>query len=289
MAKIREKRHKLYKVSLPEKLVQWIILAVFGSFMSLPLIYIINTAFKPLDELFLFPPIFFVINTTIKNFRDLFVIMADSWVPFSRYIFNTVLVTAVGTTGHVILASAGAYALEKFDFPGKKMMFASIVLSLMFSPIVTAVPNYLIISKLGFIDDLAAVYIPALQTSLGLYLMKQYIVSNVPDSLLESARIAGAKEWRIFFEIVMPVVKPAWLTLIIFIFPGLWNATGGVFIYSEQLKTLPVALMQIVTGGIARAGVSSAISLIMLIVPISIFILTQSSIMETMATSGIKE
>jgi ABC-type glycerol-3-phosphate transport system permease component len=289
MLKALKKRHRLYKVSLGERAIQVLILGAFGIFMSLPLVYVINTAFKPLDELFLFPPRFFVINPTLRNFRDLFVIMADSWVPFTRYVFNTLFITVIGTTGHVVLASAGAYALEKFEFPGKKMMFASIVLALMFSPVVTAVPNYLIISKIGLIDDLSSIYIPALQTSLGLYLMKQYMVSNVHDSLLESARISGAKEWRIFFSIVMPVVKPAWLTLIIFIFPGLWNATGGVYIYSEQIKTLPVALMQIVTGGIARAGVSSAISLIMLVVPIGIFILTQTSIMETMATSGIKE
>lgn len=215
--------------------------------------------------------------------------MSDSWVPFTRYLFNTVFVTAIGTAGHVILASAAAYGMEKFDFPGKKLMFSSVVLSLMFSSVVTSIPNYLIVSKLNMIDKLWAIIIPALQSSLGLYLMKQYMVTNVPDSLLESARISGAGEWRIFFEIVMPIVKPAWLTLIIFIFPGLWNATGGVMIYSEQIKTLPVALAQIVTGGIARAGVASAISLVMLVLPITMFVVTQSSIMETMATSGIKE
>ncbi len=287
--KLFKKKFDIQKQTKFEKVVTVIILSLFGSFMILPLLYIVNTAFKPLDELFLFPPRFFVMHPTMKNFRDLFVIMSDSWVPFSRYIFNTVFITMIGTAGHVILASAAAYALEKFDFPGKKLMFSTVVLSLMFSAVVTAIPNYLIISKLKMIDSLTAIIIPALQSSLGLYLMKQYMVANVPDSLLESARIAGAGEWRIFFEVVMPIVKPAWLTLIIFIFPGLWNATGGVLIYSEQIKTLPVALAQIVTGGIARAGVSSAISLVMLIVPISIFVLTQSSIMETMATSGIKE
>ena len=287
--KLFKKKFDIQKQTKFEKVVTVIILSLFGSFMILPLLYIVNTAFKPLDELFLFPPRFFVMHPTMKNFRDLFVIMSDSWVPFSRYIFNTVFITMIGTAGHVILASAAAYALEKFDFPGKKLMFSTVVLSLMFSAVVTAIPNYLIISKLKMIDSLTAIIIPALQSSLGLYLMKQYMVANVPDSLLESARIAGAGEWRIFFEVVMPIVKPAWLTLIIFIFPGLWNATGGVLIYSEQIKTLPVALAQVVTGGIARAGVSSAISLVMLIVPISIFVLTQSSIMETMATSGIKE
>ncbi|NLC68174.1 MAG: carbohydrate ABC transporter permease [Clostridiaceae bacterium] len=284
-----KKKYRIHKQTTAERVIIGVILALFGSFMLLPLIYIVNTAFKPMDELFIFPPRFFVINPTLKNFRDLAVIIPSSWVPFSRYVFNTVLVTAIGTTGHVILASAAAYAMEKLDFPGRKIMFSSVVLSLMFSTVVTAIPNYLIISKVKLIDTLASIYIPALQSSLGLYLMKQYIVTNVPDSLLESARIEGAGEWRIFFKVVMPIVKPAWLTLIIFIFPGLWNATGGVYIYSEQIKTLPVALLQIAAGGIARAGVSSAISLIMIIVPVIMFIITQSSIMETMATSGLKE
>ncbi|HBN83544.1 MAG TPA: carbohydrate ABC transporter permease [Clostridiales bacterium] len=283
------RKYKIHRQSTAERIILPLFLVFFGCFMLLPLLYIVNTAFKPLDELFLYPPRFFVSRPTMKNFRDLFVIMSDSWVPFTRYLFNTVFVTAIGTAGHVILASAAAYGMEKFDFPGKKLMFSSVVLSLMFSSVVTSIPNYLIVSKLNMIDKLWAIIIPALQSSLGLYLMKQYMVTNVPDSLLESARISGAGEWRIFFEIVMPIVKPAWLTLIIFIFPGLWNATGGVMIYSEQIKTLPVALAQIVTGGIARAGVASAISLVMLVLPITMFVVTQSSIMETMATSGIKE
>lgn len=287
--KLFHRKFKVHKKSKLESVLLPLILGIFGVFMLLPLLYIVNTAFKPMDELFLYPPRFFVTNPTLKNFRDLFVIMSDSWIPFTRYLFNTLFVSVTGTIGHIILASAAAYGLEKFDFPGRKLMFSTVVLSLMFSSVVTSIPNYIIISELKMIDRLLAIIVPALQSSLGLYLMKQYMVTNVPDSLLESARIAGAGEWRIFFEIVMPIVKPAWLTLIIFIFPGLWNATGGVMIYSEQIKTLPVALAQIVTGGIARAGVSSAISLIMLVLPITIFISTQSSIMETMATSGIKE
>lgn len=256
--------------------------------MVLPMIYALNNAFKPLDELFVFPPRFFVRHPTIQNFSDLFNIMSNSWVPFSRYIFNTLFITVAGTAGHVIMASMAAYSLAKHKFFGSTFIFQTIVLSLMFSGAVTFIPNYLIMAKFKWIDSYASIIVPAFQSSLGLYLMKQFM-EGVNDSLLEAARIDGASEVTVFWKVAMPAVKPAWLTLIILSVQGLWNATGGAYIYSEQLKTLPVALSQIISGGIARAGVGAAISLFMMIVPITLFIITQSNIIQTMASSGMKE
>jgi ABC-type glycerol-3-phosphate transport system permease component len=266
----------------------FLMLAVFGVFMALPLVYAISQAFKPLDELFIFPPRFFVMNPTLSNFGDLFMLMGSSWVPFSRYIFNTVFITIVGTFGHLFIASMAAYALSKHRFPGDKFFFSMIVLSLMFSRSVTGIPSYLIMTGLGWIDNIASIIVPAFAATLGLYLMRQFMV-QVPDSLLESARIDGASEFRIYWQIVMPAVKPAWLTLIIFSFNSLWNTEGSVFIYSEELKTLPYALQQILLGGIARAGVGAAVAVLMMIVPIIMFVITQSNIIETMASSGMKE
>ena len=263
-------------------------LILFGIFMALPLVYAINNAFKPLDEIFLFPPRFFVKNPSLDNFQDLFVIMGKSWVPFSRYIFNTMFITAVGTAGHLIFASMGAYVLAKYEFPGRKSFFNIVVTALMFSGYVTSIPNYLIMTKLGWVDTYLSVIIPAFASPMGLFLMKQFM-EGIPDSLIEAAKIDGAKEGRIFFNIVMPMVKPAWLTLIIFSIQNLWNNKASNFIYSEELKTLPYALQQIINGGVARAGVGAAVSLFMMIVPIAVFILTQSNIIETMATSGIKD
>jgi len=265
-----------------------VVLAIVGVFFALPLVYAINNAFKPLDEIFLFPPRFFVRNPTLDNFQDLFILLSQSWVPFSRYMFNTVFITAVGTTGHVIVASMAAYALAKHKFPGQNFLFTIIVMSLMFSYHVTAIPNYLTMATLGWIDTYLALIVPAIGGSLGLFLMRQFM-EQIPDSLLESARMDGAKEFRVFWQIAMPTVKPAWLTLIIFCFQSLWNMQGGWYIYSEELKTLPYALQQILAGGIARAGAGAAVALVMMIVPITMFIVTQSSIIETMATSGLKE
>ncbi len=265
------------------------LLCVMGAFMALPLVYVIISAFKPLDEFFLFPPRFFVQNPTLQNFEDLFVLMQDSWVPFTRYIFNTLFITAAGTLLHIIFASMAAYVLEKHHFPGRKMVFAFITGTLMFSPVVTWVPNMLIMNSLHLMDSYWAVLLPVVGMPLGLFLMKQFM-SGIPDALIEAARIDGMRETRLFFQIVMPIVRPAWLTLMILCIKDLWNTTGSFYIRSEQLKTLPYAMNNIITsGGSARAGAGAVVGLILISVPVLVFLLCQNSIIETMAASGIKE
>ncbi|MBW5445247.1 ABC transporter permease subunit [Cohnella sp. CFH 77786] len=274
--------------SFATSLFLFVLLAVFGAFSALPLLYAVNNAFKPLDELFVFPPRFFVNNPTWDNFYDLVSLMGNSWVPLSRYIANTLLITIVGTAGHILLASAAAYPLAKYRFPGSRTLFSIVVLSLMFSGHVTAIPNYMVMSWLGWINTLTSIIVPSLAFPLGLFLMKQFM-EQIPDALLEAAKIDGASEYRIYWTIVMPNVKPAWLTLMILQFPFLWGSDGGSFIYSENLKTLHYALGQITLGGIARAGVGAAVALILMVVPITLFIISQSSVIQTMATSGMKD
>ena len=266
-----------------------VMLFVFGAFMFLPMVYAISQSLKPLDELFMFPPRFFVINPTFKNFSELFRLMSESWVPFSRYIFNTVLVSVGGTFGHLFLASMAAYAMTKINFPGRKGMFKLVYYSLMFHSTVSALSNFIIMSFLGMIDTYFALIIPAFGYTLGFYLMRQFIESTVPDSVLESARLDGAKELTIYWKIVMPMVKPAWLTLIVYSFQGLWNSGTSIYIYSEQLKTFNYAIQQILAGGIVRSGAAAASTVIMMLVPISVFVITQSNIIETMASSGMKD
>ena len=256
--------------------------------MVFPLVFAINSALKPLDELFMFPPKVFAQNPTLDNFADLFVTMGKSWVTFTRYVFNTVFITVVGTAGHLIIASMGAFVLAKYDFPGGKTFFKLVTVALMFSGYVTAIPNYLIINALGWIDTYWAIIIPAFAAPIGLFLMKQFM-EGLPTSLIEAAKIDGANEWKVFMGIVMPNVKPAWLTLIIFSVQSLWNNRAATFIYSEEKKTLVYALQQIQSGGIARTGQAAAVTVIVMIVPIAIFILSESQILETMASSGLKD
>ena len=264
------------------------ILTVFGLFFAYPLVFAINNAFKPLNEIFRFPPTLFVKRPTINNFQDLFILMSKSWVTFSRYIFNTVFITVVGTVGLIIVASMRAFVVSKYKFPGAKIFFNGVIITLMFSGYVTAIPNYLVMAKLGWVDTFLSVIVPAWAMPMGFFLLKQFI-DTIPDTLLEAAKVDGAKEFRIFYFIVLPMIKPAWLTVMIFSVQNLWNARASNYIYSEQLKTLPYSLGQIITGGIARAGVGAAVTLFVMIVPLVMFIFAQSNVLQTMANSGIKE
>ena len=266
-----------------------IVLTILGLFMFLPMYYVVIQSFKPLDELFMFPPRFYVINPTFDNFTDLVTLMSDSWVPFSRYIFNTVFLTICGTLGNLVFASMAAYSLAKLRFPGRNAIFQIIVMSLMFHSTVNQVTHFIILSSFGWIDTYLSIIVPSMATTMGLYLMKQFMETSVPDTVLESARLDGASEFRTYLTIAMPMVKPAWLTLIVYSFQGLWNTGSTIYIYSEQLKTFSYAIGQILAGGIVRAGAGAASTVVMMIVPILVFIISQSRILETMATSGMKD
>ena len=290
MGKLRTRSHKVVlNRSAGGDTGITVVLVLMGAFMFLPMIYVIMQSLKPLDELWMFPPRFWVVNPTLSNFSDLFSLMNESWVPFSRYIFNTVFITAAGTAGNLLIASMAAYSLAKLKFPGRNVMFQMIVLSLMFHQTVHQVAHFIILSKLGWVDTYLAIIIPSLAGTMGLYLMKQFMESSVSDAVLESARLDGASEFKTFWVIAMPMVKPAWLTLIIETFKGLWNTGASIYIHSEQLKTFNYAIQQIVTGGVARAGAGAAATVVMMIVPITVFVLNQSKIIETMGSSGMKD
>lgn len=266
----------------------YFMLALVAVAMAFPLVFSIASSLKPLDELFRFPPRIFPQHVTLDNFSDLFVTLSQSYVPFSRYLVNTVFITFVGTAGHLLIASMAAFVLAKYDFPGGKTFFNIVVTALMFSGYVTGIPNYVIMSKLNMIDTYWAVILPAFAAPIGLFLMKQFM-EGLPTALIEAAHLDGASEMRIFWSIVMPNVKPAWLTVIIFSVQSLWNTNAATVIYSESKKTLVYALQQIQAGGVARTGQAAAVTVIVMLVPISIFILSQSQILETMASSGLKD
>ena len=274
--------------SIAGDIALYIFLIFVALVMAFPIIYAVSSALKPLDELFKFPPKIFPQNPTFDNFSDLFVTMGKSWVTFSRYLFNTVWITFAGTFGHLIIASMGAFVLAKYEFPGAETFFKVVTVAMMFTGYVTQIPNYLILNKLGWIDTYWAIIIPAFASPMGLFLMKQFM-EGLPTSLIEAAKIDGATEWTVFKNIVMPNVKPAWMTLIIFSVQALWNNKAATYIYSEERKTLVYALQQIQAGGIARTGQGAAVLVVVMIVPIIIFVFSESQILETMASSGLKE
>ena len=256
--------------------------------MVLPLVFAVTNSLKPTDELFRFPPKLFPDNPTMQNFKDLFILMNTSWVPFTRYFFNTIFITFVGTFGQIVCCSLCSYALAMYKFPGNRFITKMIELALMFNGTVLGIPTYMVMANLGLIDTYWALILPMFCSALGMHLMRSFM-SQIPITMVEAARIDGANHLTIFWKIIMPNVKAAWLTLMIFAVQGLWNLGASIYIQSESLKTLAYALNQIVSVGIARAGVANAVTVIMMSVPIIMFIVSQSNIIETMATSGMKD
>jgi len=287
MAKLRTRKHRVVlNRSVGGDTVISIILTLMGLFMFLPVWYLLVTAFKPLGERNITPPRFYVIRPTLQNFIDLFTNLNMTWVPISRYIFNTIIISILATLGCLIIGSLSAYALSKIRFPGSRFVFALIRYSLMISSTIAGITNFIIYVALGWLNTYQISIIPVWASTLGLYLMKQFIDENVSDEMIEAARIDGASELRIYWEIVMPLVKPAWLTLMVTTFQGVWNTGASPYVWSENLKTFNSAISTVQT---VSSGASSAAIILMMSVPITVFIINQSKIVETMASSGMKD
>ncbi len=282
-------RKNLLNRSRAGNVAVYLVLILVGAFLALPLVYALVTSLKPYEEIFIFPPRFYVVNPTTANFRDLFVLCSQSLMPFSRSVFNSVLVSLVVTVAHVALSSMAAYPLAKNDFPGKDFLFSVIVGSLLFVGQVTALPQYILMSKIGLINTLWSVILPNIGSAMGLFLMKQFM-EQIPLSIIEAPRIDGATEFDIAFKIVFPNVKPAWLTLGLLIFQTAWNNTGATVLFDDSIKLLPTVLSEITTeNALARMGVGMAATVFLMIPPIAFFIISQSKVVKTMAFAGIKE
>jgi ABC-type glycerol-3-phosphate transport system permease component len=255
--------------------------------MLLPIVYAIVTAFKPVNEIFIYPPRFWVQNPTIANFITLSEITQETWVPFERSLFNSVYISIFGTFLYIIIASMAAFPLAKKKSKFITLYFQVLVLAILFRPEVTRTPLYIIMSEMKLINTYSSIILPILAGSFGVFLMRQFMVT-IPDEILEAARVDGATEYGIFARLVMPIVKPAWMTLTIFTFNALWNTGDTQYIYNESMKTLTSVLQSIASAGIARAGAGAAVALILMIPPVIVFIISQSSVMETMAHTGLK-
>ena len=280
---------KRYTRSRVGNVVYVVFLLLFGIFSVLPLIYCITTSFKPLDELMIFPPRFLVTRPTAQNYLALPGLLSNLRIPLSRYIFNSVFISLVTTVLYVFISTMAAFVLTKSHIKGKKLIFKSIQYALLFNAFTLAIPQYLIFSYLKMIDTYWVHVLPYLASTMGVFLMKQYMEGSVPDALLEAARIDGAGYFRTFWEIVFPMVKPCCMTLTLFAFRDVWSGVPGGTIFSEALKTLPAIMTQITAGGIARAGSAMAVTVIMMLPPILVYMISQSNVLESMNSAGIKE
>ena len=288
---MKKRFHKRLNRSFGATAVIFIFLFAGALFMLLPTIYAVSAAFKPLDEIYIFPPRLFVRRPTLDNFVQVGVLADTFWVPLSKYVFNTVFISVTATVGHLVLSSMAAYPLAKHSFVGKNLFSNIVKWSLLFTSAAMLIPQYIVMSRFGMINTYWAYILPSVQSALGLYLMMNFM-GQIPEAMLEAARIDGAGELRIFWQIAMPNVKPAWLTVMIFSFQTIWNTTGATqmsqLVYDEKIKMVSSLLSQVVAGGTARAGAGSALSLLLMLPPIILFIASQSRIIETMSSSGMK-
>lgn len=270
----------------------YLVLIPMAIMMLLPILFIINHAFKPISELFAYPPRFFVRNATLNNFTELARISSASGVPFSRYLINSLLITSVGVFFAVTITALSAYGLSKLHFRGKKMLFEVNTLALMFVPIAVQIPRYLVIAQLGIIDTYWAHILPVAVMPVAMFLIKQFI-DQTPNELIESAKIDGASEMQIFYHIIRPIISPAIATVGILAFQQIWNdtSTSITFITDESKRTLAFYMMSLTSlagNNVAGQGMAAAASLIMFVPNLILFIFLQSKVMNTMAHSGIK-
>ena len=280
--------YRKYTRSLGGNIVYFGFLIIFGLFAILPLVYTVITSFKPLDELLLFPPKFYVVRPTFENFKVLPSLLSNLKIPLARYIFNSLFVSVVATVLHIFVASGAAYTISKSKIKYTNIVFSLVQFALLFNAYTLGIPRYLIYSNLKMIDTYSVYILPYVASTLGVFLMKQFMDTGIPDALLEAAQIDGAGQFRVFFRIALPLVKPAWLTLALFAFRDMWQITGSGTIFTESLKTLPEVTATIASGGLARSGSAMAMASIMMIPPIIVYLISQSSVKETMSTSGIK-
>ena len=285
----KEKSFKKYTRSKIGNFFFVFFLVVFGLFSVLPLIYSVITSFKPLEELLVFPPPFYVIRPTLQNYRALTGLLSNLKIPISRYIFNSLFVTVTSTLLYVLVATMAAFTLAKSKIKGKSVFFLVVQFALLFNATTLSVPLYLIYSWLGIVDTYFVMILPYAATAMGVFLMKQYMEGAIPDALLEAGEIDGAGPIRIFFQIALPIVKPCLLTLTMFGFRDVWAAIPDGTVFNEALKTLPTIMSQITAGGIARQGSAMAVTVIMMIPPILVYVVSQSNVMEAMSSAGIKE
>lgn len=289
--KLFKRRSKLFRTSRSEKAIIFLLI-LLSAFMLLPLIYIFNHAFKPYDELFVYPPTIWARHPSWQNFIELFNITSGSVVPVTRYIFNSLVVAGLSVVAITMVSALCAYPLSKHKFPGYQLVFATIMLTMLFAPETVTIPRYLVVSNIGIMNTYWGHILPMVAMPVGVFLMKQF-VDQIPNELLESARLDGAREFTVFLRIVCPVIMPAVATIGIISFQTAWGnlESSTLFMQSEQMKTFPFfvhTLTANMANNVARQGAVAAAALFMFIPNLIIFLVFQSKVIATMAHSGIK-
>jgi ABC-type glycerol-3-phosphate transport system permease component len=289
------------KYLTPSKIIILFIVTVYALISIIPIVFIFNHAFKPLSELFMYPPPIFVRQPSLRNFYEMLFVMNQSPVPFSRYLFNSLFVTTTTIILSVLINTMGAYPLSKMQFKGKKVIFNTIIISLMFVPDTVRITRYLVVTNLGVMNNYIGHILPLLAMPISIFLIRQFM-DQIPEALSEAAKIDGASEWKIFTSIIIPNIRPAIGTAVVLSFQSVWvdQETSTLYMTSESMKTLPYFVSTINAGlvstsatagqvvSVARQGASAAAGLMMFVPNLIIFLILQKSMMSTLVNSGIK-
>ena len=253
--------------------------------MVLPFVWMGLSSIKPDGEVMAVPPTWWPETVTSENYRQLFERM-----DFPTFFFNSAVVALAVTLGNMLFGSMLGYALAKLEFRGKRVLFALVIGTLMVPGVVTFIPMFVLTTNIGLTDTLPGMFLPFLAAPFGVFLMRQYIAA-LPDELIQAARVDGAGELRIFFQVILPLCGPALATLGILSFLGSWNnfLWPLVVATSEDKFTLPVALALYATGQNAtRYGLLLAGAVVVVIPVIAVFLVLQRHIMQGIAMTGIK-
>jgi multiple sugar transport system permease protein len=250
-----------------------------------PFAWMVLGSFKTQDEIFADPPTWWPQAPTGGNFAR--------WLTelhFGTFFTNSLVVAILTVLGNLLFCSMVGYALAKMDFAGKRILLGVVLVTIMVPGVVTFVPLFVIVAKMGILDTYAALVLPFLTQPVGVFLMRQFML-DIPDSLLEAARIDGASETRIFTRIVLPLCGPALATLGILTFLGSWNNFLWPLVasQSESMYTLPVALSLYSTGQYATDYGTLLAGAVLIITPIlALFVSLQRYFVQGIATMGLK-
>lgn len=271
--------------------------------MALPIIFIIFNAFKPLDELLVYPPKFITTRPTLQNFANLAATSANKAIPMSRYLFNSILTTASVMLLTLTITVMAAYCMSKKKYRLKNFLFYVNEAALMFVPVAVAIPRYMIINGVGMVDSMLAHIVPLLAMPVGLFLVKQFM-DEFPDAVVEAASIDGAGDFYILRKVIIPNIKPALATVAILAFQSSWNSleASNYYINNEALRSFSFYMTtltavsgnanalagQLSGNAIAGLGIQAAATLIMFLPNLILFVLLQSQVMNTMSHSGMK-
>lgn len=218
--------------------LKYFFLVVIVIITILPFIWMVSAALKDINEIFSYPPTIIPKNFTLENVRILFI-----EYPFAKNIFNSSFIAIVATLGSLFFCTLGGFGFAKFDFKFKNQLFLVLVGSMLIPQQSIMIPLFLVFRKIGWVNSFYPLIIPGLANAFGIFFMRQYMTS-IPDSLIEAARIDGCSDFKIFLQIILPIVKPALATLGIIFFMNSWNAFVWPLIILQDidLQTIPVVL-----------------------------------------------